>query len=301
MGATMKHIQIFANKWWEADPLCWVALHDQARPSAFKNITVTNYPTFRSTPPVPGSPRPADPPARPRLSFECAGATVEVWCIQELMNPAENGSSSAEKARVLSPVLATPADLVVAFGTAGSRPGVSANGSVVIGRRVFIHDPVPAATVGKWTPQHPDMVIDSLFPVASMRSFGDGARGAAETRFLRPPIRPTEPPVVHIGNGFVSIGVVNITNYDDYIWADKASLDAFAASGAAGQAGSIETTHGIIRSLTNSPFLFVSGITDEDGLFDFQVSPRTYSQNVVAAHNAAIALCWWLSDLATLV
>jgi len=292
----MKRIVVFANKWWEADPLCWVVLHDQAHPSCFTDYSIIKYPTFR-TQLTPGAPRPPDPPAMPRLTFKCAGTVVEIWCIQELMNAAENSSSSLEKARVLTPVLSAGATLVVAFGTAGSKPSVSANGSVIIGRRVFIHDPTAAGASGKWIPPVPDTVLDSPLSQSALRSFTDAARNAAEARLLRPPIAPADPPLVLVGNGFVSVGVVNVTNYDDYIWADQDAVSAFNKTSSNGQVGSIETTHGIVRSLTTSPFMYVSGITDADGLFDFQVTPRTYNQNVTAAHNAAVALAWFLPDL----
>ena len=64
---------------------------------------------------------------------------------------------------------------------------------------------------------------------------------------------------------------------------------------------SVETTHGVIRSLSEAPFLYVSGITDTEGLFDFEVTPRVYAQNHVAAHNAAIALVWLLPELLKIV
>jgi hypothetical protein len=93
------------------------------------------------------------------------------------------------------------------------------------------------------------------------------------------------------------LGVVNITNYDDYVWADARAVEAFKVAASAAQIGSIETTHGVIRSVSPAPFLFVSGITDTEGLFDYQVTPRVYAQNFVAAHNAGLALSWLLPTL----
>jgi hypothetical protein len=170
---------------------------------------------------------------------------------------------------------------------------------VVIGRRTFIHDPFPPSVdhQGKWVPPKPDTVVESSLPADSLRSVNEQSRFAAEARLLRPPVAPAEPPLVLVGNGFIGLGVVNITNYDDYLWADRQAVEAFVKAGAAGQIGSIETTHGMIRSMSESPFLFVSGITDTGGLFDFQVTPRVYGQNFVAAHNAAIAATWVLPDM----
>lgn len=304
-----KRILIMANKWWEADPLCGVLIHDKARPSGLTNFRYLRYPAPRAVRPKPGDPRPPDPKAEPRMTFECAGATVELWCLEELMNPAENSSSSLEKARVMSGAISYGAapDMVIAFGTAGSREGVHTNGSVVIGRRVFIHDPRAGLPdrKGMWTPPQPDQLIDSAYPRESLGKLDEQARYAAEARFIPCPVTPANPPLVLLGNGFASVGVVNITNYDEYVWADRAAEDSFqAVVGAAfkeakpvAQIGSIETTHGIIRSASESPFIFVSGITDTEGLFDYQVTPRVYAQNTVAAHNAGVAIAWLLPGI----
>lgn len=304
-----KRILIVANKWWEADPLCGVLIHDKARPAGFTNFRYLHYPALRAVKPKPGDPRPPDPKAEPRIIFECAGATVEVWCLEELMNPAENSSSSLEKARVLAGAInyGTAPDLVIAFGTAGSREGAYINGSVVIGRRVFIHDPRASAPnrTGMWTPPQADQLIDSVYPAPSLLRLDEQARYAAEARFIPCPVAPAAPPLIMLGNGFASLGVVNITNYDEYVWADREAEDsfrsvvgkAFKAAEPVAQIGSIETTHGIIRSASKAPFLFVSGITDTEGLFDYQVTPRVYAQNTVAAHNAGVALVWLLPSL----
>ncbi|HLX62336.1 MAG TPA: hypothetical protein VKX17_13750 [Planctomycetota bacterium] len=293
-----KRVVVIANKWWEADPLCAVLIHDKARPAAVSDFKYLNFPAVRAVQPKPGDPRPADPTPKPRMTFSCGGAAVEVWCLEELMNPAENSSSSLEKARVLPGAISYGAkpDLVIAFGTAGSREGVSANGCAVIGRRVFVHDPKPKQ--GLWTPPQPDQVVDSAFPSAAFGKISIEARHSAEARLVHPPMSPAQPPLVLLGDGFISVGVVNITNYADYAWADREAEEGFAKVRVSGQIGSIETTHGIIRAASKSPFLFVSGITDSEGLFDFQVTPRVYAQNFVCAHNAGVALAWLLPEIA---
>ena len=66
---------------------------------------------------------------------------VEVWCIQDLMNPFLSFSNTAEKARVLPLIMqyGKPPDFVVAVGTAGfPDKQVSKNGSIVVGSRVFV-------------------------------------------------------------------------------------------------------------------------------------------------------------------
>ena len=296
----MKRIVIVANKWWEADPLCSVLIHDKARPPIFTSFSFLNYPAQHRSSLSLGMPRPPDPPTKPRMTFMIAGDVVEIWCLEDLLNQSESSSSSLEKARVLPMALGLGAlpDLVIAFGTAGSREGVSINGSVVIGRRVFIHDPWNGTGPSpRWHPPEPDTIVDSRLSPFIFRKIRDEARAAAEVRMLVAPINPATPPLIFASDSFVSLGFVNVVNREDFAWADASAVAAFKSARVNGQIGSIETTHGIIRSVSASPFLYVSGITDTEGLFEFHVTPRMYSQRNVAAHNAAIAIAWLLPDL----
>ncbi len=111
-------------------------------------------------------------------------------------------------------------------------------------------------------------------------------------------MRPAEPPIIVAGHSFVALGNVNISNYDDYAWADIELVAEFerVAQGKA-RIGSLETTHGVIRESSNAPFLYVSGIANQVGDFDCDVGPRVYSQNFVAAHNAGVATAWLLPRL----
>jgi hypothetical protein len=298
---SQKRVMVVANKWWEADPLCWVLFHDKARPSVFIDYKIINYPSQR-VPNRSTEPRPRDPVAIPRFTFTYVDTTVEVWCLEELMNPAENPSSAAEKARVLPAAIATGTtpDLVIAFGTAGSRQGLHINGCVVVGRRVYVHDAYEAEVdrTGMWTPPKANMVIESDLPASVIQGISSESKHSAEARFLPPPVAPANPLLAMAGNGFISLGHVNCTNYDDYAWSPVRAVESFNdnASGM-GEIGSIESTHGLIRLLSAAPFLYVSGIAATVGFFNFQVTPKAYAQNTVAAHNAAIALAWLLPDV----
>lgn len=298
---SQKRVMVIANKWWEADPLCWVLFHDKAHPSVFFDYKTNNYPSQR-VPNQPTEPRPQDSVAIPRFTFTCLDATVEVWCLEELMNPAENPSSAAEKARVLPAALATGTtpDLVIAFGTAGSRQGLRINGCVVVGRRVYIHDAYKAVAdrTGMWTPPKEDMVIESDLTVGVIQGISSESKHSAEARLLPPPIDPANPLLVMVGDGFISIGHVNCTNYDEYAWSPQRAVESFNDNTSGlGEIGCVESTHGLIRLVSEAPFLYVSGICDPVGLFNYQVTPRVYAQNTVASHNAAIALAWLLPDL----
>jgi hypothetical protein len=300
---SQRRVMVFANKWWEADPLCWVLLHERARPREFSDFKINNYPVQRL---LDDGPHPSiqDPPAFPRITFRYRDAVVEIWCLEELMNPAENPSSAAEKARVLPAAIAsgpTP-DLVVAFGTAGSRPGLHINGCVVIGRRVYIHDAYKSAEdrTKMWTPPKQDVVIYSDLSANAIPGISPESRYSAEARFLSPPISPAHPLMLMAGDGLIGLGHVNCTNYDDYAWSPVRAVESFDAnSSERGEIGSIESTHGLIRLIGQAPFLYISGIAATVGFFNFQVTPRVYAQNTVAAHNAAVALAWILPDVIT--
>jgi hypothetical protein len=296
-----KRVMLIANKWWEADPLCSVLFHDKARPCVFCDYKIKNYPSQR-LPNQPSDLQPRDPVAIPRFTFQCMDATVEVWCLEELMNPAENSSSAAEKARVLPAAIAagTTPDLVLAFGTAGSRPGLHINGCVVVGRRVYINDAYKAEAdrTGMWTPPKANTVIESDLPVSVIQGISSESKHSAEARFLPPPVAPANPLLLMAGDGFISIGHVNCTNYDEYAWSPQCAVESFNDNASRlGEIGSVESTHGLIRLISEAPFLYVSGIVTTVGLFNIQVTPRVYAQNTVAAHNAAIALVWLLPDV----
>lgn len=282
-------IVIVANKNWEADPLCAVLLSDRGRSA---NLTAFE---------APGYPR-LDPKNKgPRLLFKCGVANVEVWCVQDLMDPKVSGSNSAEKGRVLPIIFKGDAPaLVIAFGTAGYPDDANLNGCVVIGSRVFVHDPQTAETK-RYTPKLPGQVAKTVLPSSFFRGIDADVRFPAEGRFIRTPLLPADLPVILAGHNWIALSEVNVTNYDDYVWTDPETVAKFKAldpKTVAGRIGSVETTHGIIREVSDpAPFLFVSAITDRIPYFDIQVMPRAYSQNFVAAHNAGIALAWLIPEV----
>jgi len=281
-------IVVVANKNWEADPLCGVLLSDRTRPASLAAFESPGYPRL-------------DPKNKgPRLRFKCGPASVEVWCVQDLMDPTVSGSNSAEKGRVLPAVFkGDPASLVIAFGTAGYPEAENLNGCVVIGSRVFVHDPKTAETK-RYPPKLPDQVSTTRLPLGFFRGIDADVRFPAEGRFIRTPLYPTDP-LILAGHNWIALSEVNVTNYDDYVWSDPETVRAFKAldpKTVAGRIGSVETTHGIIREMSDpAPFIFVSAITDRIPYFDMQVTPRAYSQNFVAAHNAGVALAWLIPEV----
>jgi len=190
---TAKRVLVIANKSWEVDPLIAALLHDKVRPSSATDFDFIHHPFLIDT----RDPDNSDPEPLPRIQFSCTGVNVEVWCLQDLMNPKASGSSSKEKARVFPRIFEhaePPPSAVIAVGSGFPR-GSSANGNVVVGTRVFVHDPYAAEPpADHWPVPAPDTVVDSKVPVDFFRKVQEVTRLAAENRFVVPPIRAASPP-----------------------------------------------------------------------------------------------------------
>lgn len=309
-----RRILIVANKNWEAAVLMTVLLNAQACPPHFPWPIQLNHPR---------TPTSDWRNPRPRAVFHFEGlphdvrghASVEVWCIQDVMDPAVSSSNTKEKIRILPKLFsgngetdAMP-DLVVAFGTAGFPGAKSYNGCVVVGSHVFIHDPFrdrPAAEAHYWHHERTECLLPAA-PLAHallktcQTMFSESLRLEVEARFISPPMNPATELVLSVDGSCTAVGVVNITNYDDYVWADEKALRAFESASRLSNlhvcVGSLETTHGIIRLQSEAPFIFLSGITDRIGHFDADVGARPYAQNFACAHNAGVATAWLIPRL----
>ncbi len=310
--AVKKRILIIANKNWEVAPLLGVLLEKKARPRELPDPSTFNYVPY----PDPQKPQ-TDPPAIARAIFKLTKslgqkqtvsgedveveAQVEVWCVQDLMDQHRevSSSSTAEKIRVLPRIFqGEKADMVVAFGTAGFPEQTSYNGCVVVGAHAFLHNPFRNNPNPKspWDdslvtrPIRPTIHPDFFNPVKNYLT--DSLRYETESRFIVPPIAPARERIVISAFNYTAVGVVNVTNYDDYAWADHEALAAFEDAETKNLVGSIETTHSVIRIQSEAPFVFVSGITDRLGAFNMEVASRAYSQNFACAHNAGVLTAW---------
>ncbi|BDG01497.1 hypothetical protein [Anaeromyxobacter oryzae] len=307
-------IVVVANKYWEADPLVGVLSSDgdrehfpgsravvpRARPRGFGALEI--HPVIRPSPE-------RDVPATPRLRFALAGAAVEVWCLQDLMDPGQSSSSSEEKRRVVARAFVggTKPSLVVAVGTAASPGGAAQPGSVVVGRRFLVHDGDPGNPRSRLV--LPADVRDVLLdPGGDPELFG-GVPGSVfeevRKRLVRPP-SGADPVDLRLGAELVSVGTLNVTDYAKYRAVDPESLRSFEEAarrpGAPAPlvAASVETTHGLIGLAArdvSAPFIWVSGIANAVGDYDDVVRPREYVQNFAAAHNAGVAVAWLLPEV----
>lgn len=308
-----KRVLIVANKNWEATALMNVLLEPKACPDKFP------WPVKLAHPVPPGTDW-NNPQPRAVFHFDDSPqgrnseVRVEVWCIQDAMDPSVSSSSTKEKMRVLPKFFIrhgdkeVTADLVVAFGTAGFPGEISHNGSVVVGASTFIHNPFEkdSGSDSHWHSNATGCLILPSLRAADLFNthiniFNEAFKGQIESRFVVPPMNPASEQGMLAGSPYAAVGVVNITNYDDYVWADEAAHRRFEATHEASQGtvriGSLETTHGIVRLQSEAPFIFVSGITDRIGHFNEDVGLRSYAQNFACAHNAGVATAWLIPQV----
>jgi hypothetical protein len=296
-------VLIIANKWFEADPLVYVFGSPSARPNDIRNVRT-------SSPSRPETQSAAEVTIRPRATFELYGAGGEVWCIQDLMNPAVIGkySNTLEKARVLPFIFSyggelSPPALVIAVGTAATPVNLgSYNGSVTFGTNVFLHNPYagdPDLSPSKWhDPEHMDRVLGSSIPdkfFDDLSSFTSPITDVHD-RLLQPPGLPAGDRALIADRHGVAVSSVNVVDAAQYAKTDTEALVSAQAHGAEAIV-SLETTHGVIRVQSEAPFVFISGITNRVGHFTDENLAFPYRQNFVAAHNAAISLAWVLPKL----
>lgn len=285
---------IVVNKWWEADPVMAVLLNAYIRPAALPNPDECHG-TWEKA-------QPGQQPPRPRAIYRAGQDSIEVWCISDLLKdlPPSWQSSTQHKAERMGTIMgATTPDLVVAVGTAGYPDSVvSYNGCVTIGSKVLVHNYHPNGENpdSNWVFQHFDELLDSAISEDAFQALTSWDVVEAHRKLVSVPNNPAEPRFL-MSSSHVSLGDVNVTDYGEYTTpakghqkaGDDETVDAFLALSCGHTAVSLETTHGMIRTCTGAPFLFISGITDRLGHFDAEVSP---AQNFAAAFNAGVAVAY---------
>ena len=295
----MKRITLVANKSWEIEPIINALMN-----SRFSNETKVGGPSFIKYPWT--LPQGAAVPRIVWNNFQ--DVQIELWCVQDIMeisNPSdpELYSSSEIKNDNLHKVInfnTTNPDLIIALGTAGFGDETqNNNGCVVIGSNVFIHNFHPNGENPKSNWDDPrqgklltSSIEDDFFSILDQTSIN-----FIESRLLRPFLNSSQNIQMISGKEYLSLGVVNITNYKDYAVSDQKGIDALRASGYTGKIGSVETTHGIIRLSSETRFAYISGITDRVNHFNDDVNGKdpkgnikTEAQNFTAAFNIGVYL-----------
>src|SRR5665213_1448955 len=134
MSLPRTRVVVFVNKTWEATPLVCILKNSKALPN--------NFPQDEPAPSI-SVPLKAGgmQSVSPRAVFCGNQSLIEIWCIQDLMDPSANPSSSEEKARVIPFVIKNTASIVISVGTASYFDERSFNGCVVILSLIHISEP----------------------------------------------------------------------------------------------------------------------------------------------------------------
>lgn len=294
-------IKVVANKTWEADPLINALLNPKFKPAGLPYPVVVNQPRLYNQGSV----------HMPRLVYEFNNHVVEVWCIEDQMNPTVSGSSTSEKIRILPDIIndyEDPIDLVIAFGTAG-HPNSGNNGSVSTGSYFFNHNGKDSSNQDPW-----DGSIEGKYYMSQVlhRDIPDNLKSLFTgfnpdelcNKLLTPPLKPSAKPQILIDEANIAVSDVNIIDYALYNTQDQCAIDEAAGCAPQYKIVSVETTHGIIAAntfnYTKAPVAFVSALTDQVACFDEEVKPKPEAQNYTAAFNGGIYMSYILANVGSL-
>jgi hypothetical protein len=291
--AKMKRALIVVHKCREVEPILNALLNVRMRPDDLQHPDLLNYPW-----------RLKQGTVHPRAVWkDIGGVRVEVWCIEDIMDPRWNSSSSegknAELPKLFNYLNIAPS-LVIACGTAAfGREAAQMTGSVVVGTHIYINNfhPNGENAESNWDdPIHFGKDLSSSLPEDFFEIFDPHTRASMESRLLKTFLSPADRVQLLAEPDYLSLSSVNITNYHEYAEADELGIQALARQGIALPLGSVETTHGVVRAQSEAPFLFVSGIAERTG-FDFGSNQKTEAQQYAASFNIGVCLAWMIGRI----
>lgn len=289
----MSKVVLLPNKWWEAVALVSVLEHARDIKPEF-SAAPAPFDVISRVPPREHTPK------KPRLECRINEVEVDVLCVEDLIPQDKDSSSSAEKQSVLKSLASEgyfDDAIIIAFGTAAS-PEANCAGNVIVGSSVFVFDASPhseSADSAIFEDRLGEIVDSEAGELLIDKSVIALDLAEAQKRFLSGPQNPSPKPRIYAGANFVSVGVINMHNNQEYQHIDALALDSFVkAKKEQQETQSIETTHGLIRLCIERPYLYVSGIANQVGRFGNEVAGNKYSQNYAACHNAAVCIAWML-------
>jgi hypothetical protein len=293
----MHRVVVIVNKWWECEPVLATLLN----PNAVKGLP---WPLLAPTMPTPAPTTPA-PAAMPRAIFTLKNTCADVWCISDLLmqTTAARQSSTEDKAKFLPEIAAygSAPDLVISVGAASSPTSdTSINGCVVVGTKSFLHDGHPASNPNPdsaWRGGNFDTLIDSAFPEKAFDALFSAVPASVEASFA--PVRNLSANPLHLmaKYEYVALATINVTNSADYVTADPATVAAFNALKSQAIAGSVDTTHAVVRSVIDAPFIFISAIVNRLTMIGTDNLPNFFPQTTAGCMNAGVTLGWMLSSI----
>ncbi len=271
-------IAVIANKNWEVEPLLHALSLRKLFPS-FSYAIEENIPSIGR-----------EKILTHRRYFKTNKHEVTVCCIQDYVEDDKFESSSKYKYNIALPKLFANvnSDICIAFGTAGYPRSAQVNGCVAVGSSFYLYNaykdnPESNLDFGR----DGRLLVDDNAIIKPYFQLIEKEKNNISSLFLQPPENPCLKPRVFSDQINIALSVINITNYSDYLWADKAGIEKLSTEEFAKhfRISSIETTHGLIRLSTKIPVMWVSAITDREGFFDIEVTPL---QNDICSINGGI-------------
>jgi hypothetical protein len=179
------------------------------------------------------------------------------------------------------------------------------SGGVAAGGQVFLHnahlpntdDANPKST---WDDPRQETLIPPSIDKHFFEQIAAFDSAGALLHFLPLRRNVSSSPIITAGLTDVALGTLNVTDYNEYKFKDPETVASYVAQGHTAIPVSLETTHGLIRLVSDpAPFLFVTGITDAFLHFDEQVGVPALAdaQNFAAAYNAGITVRYMLAGL----
>jgi hypothetical protein len=289
-------VVVIANRYHEADGLMAALCNQKAHSSNLSapyKVDWPRWPRVQSNPPAP-----TKDPGVPRCLIDVfaspsdatPAATMEIWCIDDL---AITGDDSGKKIIAMKQINdytnpASAPDAVIAFGTA-AYPGLLSNdGCATIGGTIFLHDASNGAAGGWSWPGYTDALIPSKTPVSFFSNVAADQETlvAISSEMIAPQNRPSN--ILQLIIAADAVGISSVNEAPPYCGADIKSIVRAQQAGAT-NITSVETTHGVIRSMWDKPFLYVTAIPNRICHFPDEVS-GIYAQEFPSSHNAGVAL-----------
>jgi hypothetical protein len=299
-------VVVIANVYHEADRLM-AALNNQMGHGKILSAPYSQTGGTRGYPNWPRWPRVSDPPPPlkdtgiPRCLVDVfkaqddptPTATVEIWCIDDLATTKGASKAKVDAMAQITNYTNPPSapDGVIAFGTGGYPSPLSNDGCVAVGGTVFLHDASNGAT-GAWTwDKHMDVLVPSKIPASffSNVSADQKTLQAITNEMIAPQIHPAG--VLQLIISADAVAVSSVNEPPPYCDADMNSVAQARAKGAT-NITSVETTHGVIRSMwqdQNPPFICVTAIPNRICHFEDEARSN-YAQEFPSSHNAGVAL-----------
>lgn len=297
-------VVVIANVYHEADglmaALCNQLAHSPNLSAPYSLVgTTREYVDWPRWPRLPTPPTPLKDPGIPRClvdvfkakSDSSPAATMEIWCIDDFgYRGGDQGKVTAIKQIENYTTPSTKPDAVIAFGTAAYSSSLFSNdGCAAIGGTVFLHDASNGATNSWIWPNHMDMLVPSTIPASFFSNVT--ADQATLTAITSEMIAPQNHPagVLQLIIAADAVAVSSVNEAPPYCAPDTNSVTLAQAKGAT-NITSVETTHGVIRSVwPDKPFIFVTAITNRLCHFPDEAQ-NNYAQEFPSSHNAGVAL-----------